>query len=114
MICLIFVVVCAAFTLYCATAILPFSSTTKVERITPGDRLAVHLLFAVGAPGRQHLAVGIGQQRERQPLGVTELGQLLRLVGGDADDVESGIVELVRLSRKSQACLVQPGVEAAG
>ena len=27
--------VCAALTLYCATAILPFSSTTKAERMTP-------------------------------------------------------------------------------
>src|SRR4029077_11435543 len=31
----IFVVVCAALTLYWASAILPFSSTTNVERMTP-------------------------------------------------------------------------------
>jgi hypothetical protein len=31
----IFVVVCAALTLYWATSIAPFSSTTNVERITP-------------------------------------------------------------------------------
>ncbi len=59
--------------------------------------LAVHLLLAVGAPGRQHFAVGIGQQRERQLLGVAELRQLLRLVGGDADDVEAGVVEVVQV-----------------
>jgi hypothetical protein len=35
MIFLISVVVCAALTWYRATVILPFSSTTKVERITP-------------------------------------------------------------------------------
>lgn len=29
------VVVCAALTLYCAAAILPFSSTTNVDRMTP-------------------------------------------------------------------------------
>src|SRR5271154_4699008 len=51
--------------------------------------LAVHLLFAVGAVGRQHLALGVRQQRKRQALGFTELGQLLWLVGGDADDIEA-------------------------
>ena len=40
----IFVVVCAALTLYCATAILPFSSTTNVERITPVFGLVSSLL----------------------------------------------------------------------
>ncbi len=56
--------------------------------------LAVHHLFAECAPRGEHFAVGVGQQRERQLLFVAELGQLLRLVGGDADDVESGTVEL--------------------
>ena len=46
---------------------------------------AVHLLFAVRAVSRQHLAPGIGQQRKRQLLRVVELRQLFRLVGGDAD-----------------------------
>ena len=35
MIFLMCVVVCAALTLYCATAIFPLSSTTNVERMTP-------------------------------------------------------------------------------
>ena len=40
----IFVVVCAALTLYCATAILPLSSTTNVERMTPVFSLVSSLL----------------------------------------------------------------------
>src|ERR1700684_2360920 len=59
--------------------------------------LAVHLLFAVGAVGRQHLALGVRQQRKRQAFGITELGQLLWLVGGDADDIEAGSVELAQV-----------------
>ena len=56
--------------------------------------LAVHRLLAEGAPRGEHLAVRVGQQREGQFLVVAELGELGRLVGGDADDVEPGVVEL--------------------
>ena len=76
--------------------------------------LAVHLLLAVRAVGRQHLAVGIGQQRERQLLGVAELGQLLRLVGGDADDVEAGAVEFGQAVAEVARLLGAARVEAAG
>ena len=64
--------------------------------------LAVHHLLAVGAPGGQHLAVGIGQQREGELLVVAELGELLRLVGGDADDVEPGVVAVRRGCRENR------------
>ena len=81
-------------TLYWATSILPFSSTTNVERMTPWTVLP-YIFFSPKAPHAvEHLAVGVGQQRERQLLGVAELREFLRLVGGDADDVEAGVVQL--------------------
>src|SRR3546814_11958202 len=45
-------------------------------------------------PRGEDFAVGIRQQRKRQLLLVAELGHLLGLVGGDADDVDPGVVEL--------------------
>lgn len=80
----------------------------------PLHRLAIHLLLPVGTPGRQHLAVGIRQQRKRQALGIAERSELLRLVGEIPTTLRPAVVKSPRLSRKSQACLVHPGVEAAG
>ena len=37
-----------------------------------------------------------------------------RLVGGDADDVQAGLGQVALASVKSTACVVQPGVSAAG
>ena len=66
------------------------------------------------ALGGQYLAVGVGQQRERQSLGVAKLRQLLRLVGGDADDVEPGLAEVVQVIAKIAGLFRAPRVEAAG
>ena len=101
-------------TLYCASAILPFSSTTNVERITPWNGLAVHRLLAVGAPCREHLAVRIGQQRKRQLLVVAELGELGRRVGEMPMTSSPAPLRSFRLSRKSHACLAHPGVDGGG
>ena len=59
-----------------------------------GHGLAVHLLLAERAPGVEHVLVGVGQQREGEPLLVAELGELRGLVGGDAEHVEACAVEL--------------------
>ena len=102
-----------ALTLYWASSILPFSSTTKVERITP-------LTFCRtassrrSAPGAHHRLVRVGDQRDVERVLFAELGQLLRLVRGDADDLVARACSDASESLKSQACLVQPGVIAAG
>src|ERR1700731_3124824 len=61
-------------TMYCFVNSAPCDTCTCWTGLHALDGLAVHLFFAVGAPGRQHFAVRIGQQWERQLLGVTEFG----------------------------------------
>ena len=77
--------------------------------------LAVHRLLAEGAPGREHLAVGVGQQREGQLLGRRGTWRASSGLSGEMPTTSSpASLSSARLSRKSHACLVQPGVDAAG
>ena len=59
-------------------------------------RLAVQGLGTVGAVGLQHLAVGVGQQREAEVLHLSEAGELLRAVGGDAHHLVAGLGEVTQ------------------
>jgi bifunctional non-homologous end joining protein LigD len=63
------------------------------------DLLAVELLRPVRAVGLQHLLVRVGDQRDAEVLLLPEAQQLLRLVGGDADDVQPGLGEVARPRR---------------
>ena len=56
--------------------------------------LAVVRLLSKRTPGLQRRLLLVGEQRECQLLLVAELGELGRLVGGDADDLEAVAVEL--------------------
>ena len=75
---------------------------------------AVHRFFAERAPRGQDLAVGVGQQRERQLSASRNLASFSGLSGEMPTTSRPAPLSSARLSRKSQACLVQPGVDAAG
>lgn len=76
--------------------------------------LAVELLFAICAVQLVHGQVGIRQQRECEMIALCKLAQLVKRVLGDAKHRNVFDANRARLSRKSQASVVQPGVIAAG
>ena len=91
------------------------ASTTKVERITPVTVLAVELLLPERAPrgstrhGRRRSAAGTSCPSASRNF--TSLAGVSGLIPRTSRPPPS---RSVRLSRKSQACFVHPGVEAAG
>src|SRR4051812_11864279 len=63
------------------------------------DGLAVQLLLAEGSPPLHHCAVGVGQQRDGEPLLVAELRELRGSVGRDAEHgVTVGLEGLQRVA----------------
>src|SRR5699024_1028088 len=58
------------------------------------DDLAVVLLLPEGTPGGHDRLVLIGEQREVEIVILTELRQLVHRVGGDADELDTEIIEL--------------------
>ncbi len=101
-------------TLYCATSILPSSSTRNVERMTPWTTLP-YIFFSPNAPHAVSVAFsGSDSSGKVRPSLSRNFASLAGLSGEIPTTSRPAPLSSSRLSRKSHACLVQPGVLAAG
>src|SRR2546426_8734129 len=57
--------------------------------------LAVHHLVAVGSPRRHDLAIGVGEQRERQPVLLRELRVRLARIRRDAEHHDARLLQIL-------------------
>ena len=95
-------------------SIVPSSSTTKVERMTPGHGLAVELLLALGAVRLSARRSGSDSSGNVMRSRSRNFGELLRRSGEMPTTSYPAACREASESRKSHACVVQPGVMAAG
>lgn len=71
-------------------------------------------VFAPHAKLLRYLMIFIRQQREVEQLLFGEARQFFRFVGADAQHFDADFFNSSMLSRRPQACTVQPGVIAFG
>src|SRR5690349_15399452 len=103
-----------AFTLYCATAIFPSGSTTNVDRITPVTFLP-YMVFSPNAPYACRTSLsGSLSSGNVTPSRSRNFASLAGLSGEIPSTAYPWACSESSESRKSHACLVQPGVIAAG
>src|SRR6185312_7093608 len=101
-------------TLYCATSIFPSGSITNVERITPVTVLP-YICFSPYAPQVVSTSLSASESNGKvRPSLSRNLASFAGLSGEMPSTSRPAPFNSARLSRKSQASLVQPGVPAAG
>lgn len=76
--------------------------------------LAIQLLLTIRAIQTMHSQISIRQQRKRQIIALAESDELVQRILRMPITVNPREERRARLSRKSQASVVQPGVIAAG
>lgn len=71
-------------------------------------------LLAPDAELFAYLVVFIGQKRKVKQFFICETGKFFRFIGADTEHINARFFNSSMLSRKPQACTVQPGVMAFG
>ncbi|SHU63385.1 Uncharacterised protein [Mycobacteroides abscessus subsp. abscessus] len=93
---------------------LPFSSTTNVDRMTPST-IFPYSFFSPKAPYAVSVVLsGSESSGKFTPSRSRNLASFSGLSGEMPMTSRPASLSSARLSRKSHACLVQPGVMAAG